>query len=503
MLIKLIKKLLFLTCVVAFFNSTVQAVPTLSWPSGDAQLVFEHIDGNIIYNTIVHINYMSPEHSWPKVTQLWIDLNDDGIYATADERMDLFFEPLNPFSSDPSQPYTARTNLISSINVNAQYRFNWTDMADRVATGAPVVGVNFVTVATYNYMPVLDYSDAPHFADSESFVFPKAIENEGTFLFRVKYRDQGNEAPLSACVYLDVDMDGIYQPSECYTLVPDVTSSNYASGIDYAFSIYLASSVNVTYKYYLEFKDEAFTVTTNESEISLLYSFIPYVDYVNEVNYTSSILYPTAGTSGDTFHFRVNYFSGVNQLPSFYRLWIDFDANGTFNVNEWVPFQIKNSGDENYADGKEFYADVTLYQNGVNVGTPIMYWPEFLRGNGGLVTGNASDIATLNLGYVQDKPLILDNNYPNPFGRASDAVTHFSYYLKSHSDVSILIFNVGGKKVKEFSIPAGLPGARKGFNCAQTWDGRDEQGDYVLNGVYLYVVKVGKNKEVKKLVFLR
>lgn len=76
-------------------------------------------------------------------------------------------------------------------------------------------------------------------------------------------------------------------------------------------------------------------------------------------------------------------------------------------------------------------------------------------------------------------------NYPNPF--AHDG-TRFLYT----NDVEIVngsidIFTVSGKKVRHLDIPPGslLPGQNSVF-----WDGRDNAGGAIANGVYLYVINV-------------
>jgi hypothetical protein len=71
-------------------------------------------------------------------------------------------------------------------------------------------------------------------------------------------------------------------------------------------------------------------------------------------------------------------------------------------------------------------------------------------------------------------------NYPNPFaGR-----TQFTYELSiPASKVEIKIFTISGRLIKILS-GTGSPG----FNSGVIWDGRDEDGDKVANGVYIYKI---------------
>lgn len=72
-------------------------------------------------------------------------------------------------------------------------------------------------------------------------------------------------------------------------------------------------------------------------------------------------------------------------------------------------------------------------------------------------------------------------NYPNPF-RSS---TNFTFVV-SHSaaEVQITIYTVSGKRIRRLDSQANF-----GYNSIP-WDGRDEDGSRLANGVYLYKVKV-------------
>lgn len=72
-------------------------------------------------------------------------------------------------------------------------------------------------------------------------------------------------------------------------------------------------------------------------------------------------------------------------------------------------------------------------------------------------------------------------NYPNPFSQE----TNFYYRLSSSAErVEIQIFTLAGRLIKH------IPNASKevGINFSTIWDGRDQDGDRVANGVYIYKV---------------
>ncbi len=94
-------------------------------------------------------------------------------------------------------------------------------------------------------------------------------------------------------------------------------------------------------------------------------------------------------------------------------------------------------------------------------------------------------------------------NYPNPFS----SETYFTFELRGTNtpdEIKIKIFTVAGRQIREFNIAK----SQYSINFNKIfWDGRDEDGDEIANGVYFYklVSKYGdKTKEViKKLVKMK
>jgi hypothetical protein len=106
-----------------------------------------------------------------------------------------------------------------------------------------------------------------------------------------------------------------------------------------------------------------------------------------------------------------------------------------------------------------------------------------------LITGLASDDDT-----IIPFEFEVYQNYPNPF----NPTTFISYQLSTVSDVELTIYNQLGQKVRT------LVNARKPAGTYQIqWDGRDNAGNQVTSGVYLYRLKAGSFVQVRKMVLLR
>ena len=127
-------------------------------------------------------------------------------------------------------------------------------------------------------------------------------------------------------------------------------------------------------------------------------------------------------------------------------------------------------------------------------GTPfVITWkPELTDGRQTLevlakdASGNFFDSTSYRIiFYVFNENDITDiYNYPNPFART----THFTFILKGQNkpdELDIKIYTIAGRLIRDIKLsPTDLI---TNFNKIY-WDGRDEDGDEVGNGVYLYKV---------------
>jgi hypothetical protein len=81
--------------------------------------------------------------------------------------------------------------------------------------------------------------------------------------------------------------------------------------------------------------------------------------------------------------------------------------------------------------------------------------------------------------------------YPNPFSPATEVV-RFHYTTGDRNvGVTIQVFDFGMNLVRTIIQNAPRPGTQE---QDEIWDGRDEKGNQVSNGVYFYRVKVGDEK---------
>lgn len=89
----------------------------------------------------------------------------------------------------------------------------------------------------------------------------------------------------------------------------------------------------------------------------------------------------------------------------------------------------------------------------------------------------------------------LSQNYPNPF----NLNTQIEYSVPEPANVRIVIYNINGEIVRNLLNTHLNPG----FHFIN-WDGRDDKGNIVGSGIYLYQMQIkGAFSEIKKMILLK
>lgn len=109
-------------------------------------------------------------------------------------------------------------------------------------------------------------------------------------------------------------------------------------------------------------------------------------------------------------------------------------------------------------------------------------------------------------GQLPEKDYVLQN-FPNPFviEKESD-LTYLPFVLSSPSRVRIDILTLSGERIKSI-IPKHDPkfaiGEYLDRNLAIPWDGKNEKGEYVASGIYLYRFRTDRSTVIKKMAVIR
>ena len=90
--------------------------------------------------------------------------------------------------------------------------------------------------------------------------------------------------------------------------------------------------------------------------------------------------------------------------------------------------------------------------------------------------------------------VIVSKVYPNPF----NPFTLIQYHLPKDAQVNMIIFDSMGRKVKTLLNDRQL----SGYNSIM-WDATDDKNEPVSTGSYVLMIKAGKIKNSKKMIFLK
>jgi flagellar hook assembly protein FlgD len=90
--------------------------------------------------------------------------------------------------------------------------------------------------------------------------------------------------------------------------------------------------------------------------------------------------------------------------------------------------------------------------------------------------------------------IALHGNLPNPFRQS----TTIRYALPKAMPVQLTVYDVTGRTVRTL-----LNGVQLAGEGAVTWDGRNESGTQVGDGVYLYRLEAGGTDLTRKMIIVR
>ena len=187
-----------------------------------------------------------------------------------------------------------------------------------------------------------------------------------------------------------------------------------------------------------------------------------------------------------------------------------FDENGINTVGNGIGHDIEAYLDGNTSEAiilNDFYeAELDTYKKG-----QISYPLNDLEEGSHSVTIKVWDVynnsskQTIDFEVINNEQLALEHvlNYPNPF----TTQTEFFFEHNQHCDfldVQLQIFTISGKIVKTITKRVHAEGFRVG---GISWDAKDDYGDKIGRGVYVYTLKVSSEngemaEKTEKLVIL-
>ena len=182
-----------------------------------------------------------------------------------------------------------------------------------------------------------------------------------------------------------------------------------------------------------------------------------------------------------------------------------FDENGintSSGVGHDIVATIDSDESNSYILNEYYTANIDDFQNGT-VNFPlndINPGVHTLKLKAWDVYNNSSESEIEFIVFDEDQELVIENvlNYPNPFINYTEF--WFNHNSSTPLDVIIQVFTISGMLVKTITGSTDISG-NNSFSRDFIWDGRDDFGDRVAKGVYIYKLSVRSeslNKSVSK-----
>ncbi|MHB2150321.1 T9SS type A sorting domain-containing protein [Calditrichota bacterium LG25] len=112
---------------------------------------------------------------------------------------------------------------------------------------------------------------------------------------------------------------------------------------------------------------------------------------------------------------------------------------------------------------------------------------------GGLAKAQGTKVYGIHIDAVPEQ-VELTGNYPNPFNPS----TTIRFGLPEDSNVKLTIYSSTGQKVINF-----INGFFSRGYHELMWDGKNRAGNLVSTGIYIFELKAGNHRIIKKMVFAK
>ena len=103
------------------------------------------------------------------------------------------------------------------------------------------------------------------------------------------------------------------------------------------------------------------------------------------------------------------------------------------------------------------------------------------------------------LAALTPKETMLLPNYPNPF----NPETWIPYRIAHGAEVAIMIYDTKGTLVRRLALGYQPPGHYEDRGRAAYWDGRNERGEAVASGIYIYQFRARDYAASRRMVIVK
>jgi len=216
--------------------TVVNNAPTLIW-TGEPYYVTDGVNPDTGGNGSAfefRVNYTDLDNDAPSSIQVWVDINDNGIYEE-NEKFALTGVDGGDTTYSDGKLYAKTLNLQYAGDGQLKYRFYASDGTDQ-ATGNPASDGIVTVNSSSNTPPVIEWAQAVCLTEG---VRPGAGARGAGFEFRVKYSDADNQCPASISVTVN---GGTYA-------LTDNDGGSCLTGRTYYKTVSIADTGNINYSF--------------------------------------------------------------------------------------------------------------------------------------------------------------------------------------------------------------------------------------------------------------
>lgn len=234
------------------------------------------------------------------------------------------------------------------------------------------------------------------------------------------------------------------------------------------------------------------------------YSYILRATGAKNIKRPGSATYPDI--PGDEYLLKVNY-SAINQNIKWNVMFNDFGGSNTSckATGGKASFYIADAENYNYCNSKDNYNAIERKDNISNLDSSYKFirWQQYYAWLKNLepihngVQMSASFSLYVNQLVDVDETKRVQSQvkcFPNPMSNT----TRFKFHIQDASNLRLSIFDIHGNIIKTIAESMHQPG-----NYSLDWNGCDEQGNLLSNGMYFYQLDINGKKEVSKVMIFR
>lgn len=413
--------------------------PVLSW-TGESNYTMDGLnpesgaDSTSLFPTtfIYRVKYSDIDGDFPTSGYPKVHIQKGGVETTGSPFTMSYVSGAN----DTGAIYTYSQVQVST-GTDYTYFFEAQDTNNATATGAPTLSTDAPDVT---HAPTLAWTGEAYYITDG--LDPEVGFATTSFIYRVKYIDADNDAPLNGYPKVHIVKGGVDIAGSPFTMTY-VSGQNYVGAV-YSYSTVIAST-GTNYNYYFEAFDSsgvsAFGVTsppTIQYQYGpAVYNSSPTLSWTGETGYIADGLSPETGYIDTSYIYRVTY-TDVNNDPPF---------NGGFPMNTFPMVHIIKGGVEipgspftmSYVSGQYNTGAIYSYSKIINsTGTNYTYYFEALDSSGAAAGGvpvtpiDSPDVVNSSptLSWTGEANYLVDGLEPE----VSVASTSFIYQVK-YSDI--------------------------------------------------------------------